>query len=330
MYKKQLGLLILAFLVSRILALMAGIHLRYDALLSYWQYLDLETLRHHLLRGIWYDHAQPPFFNLLLGLVLKTAGSAAPIVFAVLLYLISLANTLLLFTILTRLVRHPRLPFYIALLYMLSPALLIFETELFYTTFISLLLLLSAFFLIRLKTDRRWTTIAGICAPLAIACLTRSMFHLLWLIVIAGALLYLLGKDPARKALSIGLALSILLVAGWYTHEKMVFGQFSSSSWLGMNLARTVFHDHPVTDSSRIEAYEPFSPIQTYTRFIDPEKLKKYAGLNDRDLFGKYKNDTLLNATHAGYIQVSKQYMKAATDYIRRHPAWYLQNVAQS
>jgi hypothetical protein len=97
-----------------------------------------------------------------------------------------------------------------------------------------------------------------------------------------------------------------------------------------MNLARTVFHDHPVTDSSRIEAYEPFSPIQTYTRFIDPEKLKKYAGLNDRDLFGKYKNDTLLNATHAGYIQVSKQYMKAATDYIRRHPAWYLQNVAQS
>src|SRR5580698_3205037 len=90
--KKELAILLAAFLLSRLLLPWFGIHLHYEALFKYWQYLDTTTLRDNLLQGIWFDHAQPPFFNLLLGLVLKLSGNHAPLVFSLLLKGISLAN----------------------------------------------------------------------------------------------------------------------------------------------------------------------------------------------------------------------------------------------
>jgi hypothetical protein len=328
--KRKIALIIAIFLVSRAMTAAFGIHLEYDALFKYWQYLDLETLKHHLLLGIWYDHAQPPCFNILLALVLRIGGNNAPFLFAGLLHLISLANTLLLFSILPRLIRNSFIPLLLSLLYLLSPGLLIFESELFYTTFISLLLLLSTHAILRLKTDHRWTTVAGVLIPLVIACLTRSMYHLLWLAAIAGTLLLLLKKDPAFKRLAIGSVLSLLVTSGWYVKNYIVFGEFSTSSWIGMNLARTVFHDHPSKDSSRIEAYEPFSDINTYKPFIHTDAAAHYAGLDDRDLLQVYKNDSFLNENNINYIDLSHQYMTASKAYVRAHPIDYLKNVGQS
>src|SRR6185503_17248695 len=84
-YRKDIVVILIAFSFSRALSALFGIHLTYEALSIYWQYLDIGTLRHDLLRGLWYDHAQPPFFNLVLGLVLKISGNSASIVFAALL-----------------------------------------------------------------------------------------------------------------------------------------------------------------------------------------------------------------------------------------------------
>ena len=108
------------------------------------------TLRYNLLRGLWYDHAQPPVFNLFLGIVLKTAGSNALLAFVALLKLFSLTNSLLLYAILKRISTHKYLPLVLSLIYLLSPATLLFENELFYTSFISLMLLLSTYFLQKL------------------------------------------------------------------------------------------------------------------------------------------------------------------------------------
>src|SRR5258708_2329236 len=337
-YRNQTGLIILLFVVSRTIIALFGIHFKYEALFKYWQYLDMETLRHHLLQGLWYDHAQPPVFNILLGCIVKIAGSNAPVVFSILLKIISLVNTLLLYTILIRLTRHPWIPLLLSLIYLLSPALLIFESELFYTTFISLLLLTSAFFLSQLSgkvnephpQKTSGITIAGIFAPLAVACLTRSMYHILWLAVIGAAVLFSFRKTAAFKGLFAGLALSLLLVGGWYVKNYVVFGQFSASSWLGMNMARTVFHDHPMKDSSRIEAFEPFSDINTYRKFIAGDAEKRYAGLDDRDLLQVYKNDSLKNENHIAYIEISRRYMEVSKQYIKSHPLNYGKNVLQS
>src|SRR5450755_3264078 len=173
----QVWILVCIFFVSRIISFFLGLHLNMWALTAYWQYLDLETLQNHLLNGLWYDHAQPPVFNLLLGMVLKTGGSHSALLFAFLLKMISLVNGLLLFSIVRKLIQVPLLPLLVALAYILSPATLLFECELFYTTSISLLLLISVFYLIRITESGTGWNAFGVIIPLALLCLTRSVFH---------------------------------------------------------------------------------------------------------------------------------------------------------
>jgi 4-amino-4-deoxy-L-arabinose transferase-like glycosyltransferase len=302
----------------------------YRALFEYWQYLDVETLKTNLIKGIWFDHAQPPFFNLLLGMVVKISGQTAPVVFSALFKLISLINILLLYTIIIRVTGRRNITLAISLLYLLSPALMIFEAELFYTTFISMLLLISTFFLLDLEQKPGWKSVLGFFLPLALVCLTRSMYHLVWLIVIGITILFYYRKNLVFKRLFTGFLLSLFLVGGWYVKNLIVFGEFSTSSWIGMNLARNVFHDHPITDSSRIEAIEPFSRISLYKPFITGANEKKYAGINDRDLLKEFKNDTLLNLNHIDYLEVSTKYKQVSVAYMKANPFNYLKNVLQS
>ena len=322
-------ILILVFVVSRVIIMLFGIRMSIQPLYVYWQYLNVETLKHQLLLGVWYDHAQPPVFNLFLGLILKTLGSNA-LAFGVIFKMISLVNGLLLFSIIKKISNQRAVALVLAIGFLLSPATLIYECELFYTTFISLLLLISIYFLIRLQSKSTWVNAAGFFLPLALLCLTRSVYHIIWLLAIIVILLfYFKGKTNFRKIIIFG-TLSVLLAGGWYVKNKIIFGKLSVSTWIGMNMARNVFHDNAVKDSARIEAYEPFSRIGVYQKFIDPAFEKQYAGLNNRDLLMEIKNDSFINENNINYIPVSDQYQRASILYVKSHPAAYARNIFQS
>ena len=334
MYKQFISrdslLILILFVISRIIVRFFGVHFTYIALYQYWQYLDVETLRHNLFRGIWYDHAQPPGFNLLLGIVLKLSGSHAAFAFNILFKAITLANVFLLLNILKRLITNRNLPLVITLIYLLSPATMILESELFYTTFISMLLLLSAYFLLCFQQKQSWLNGIGIFSPLAVLCLTRSMYHVAWLLVVAVAVLFYYRNKNGFGKLITSSVFCLMLVAGWYVKNYFVFGSFSTSTWIGMNMSRNVFHDNEIKDSSRIEAYEAFSKISCYKKFISGDLEKKFNGINDRDLLSEMKNDSFINENHIDYIEISKKYMDASKAYIKSHPVAYLKNVLQS
>lgn len=318
------------FIISRIILREMGVHMNFWALYAYWQYLDVETLKQHLINGVWYDHAQPPVFNLFLGLVLKIAGSQSPLVFDFLFKCITLGNAFLLFFIVKKITPISFLPLLVTLAYILSPATMIFECELFYTTLISGFLLLSVYFLICFADKGSWLNAAGIIFPLVLLCLTRSVYHIVWLMLLASALIIYFRKTPAFKKLLLVSLIGVGMVGSWYVKNKIIFGKLTASTWIGMNIARNVFHDNEVTDSSRIEAYAPFSQVNTYRKFTDTGYDRKFAGLNDRDLLMEMKNDSFINETAVRYIPVSDLYLKASIDYIKSHPAAYMKNVMQS
>ncbi len=322
-------ILILVFVVSRVIAMLFGIRMGIQPLYVYWQYLDVQTLEHHLLRGVWYDHAQPPAFNLFLGLILKTFGSNA-LAFGVIFKMISLVNGLLLFSILKKACNQRGIALVLAIAFLLSPATLIYECELFYTTFISLLLLMSIYFLNRLQSKSSWMNAAGFFMPLVLLCLTRSVYHIVWLFAIILVLLFYFRRKPVFFMIVTFGIFSMLFAGSWYIKNKIIFGKLSVSTWIGMNMARNVFHDNQVKDSARIEAYEPFSRISVYQKFIDTTFEKKYAGLNDRDLLMEMKNDSFINENNINYIPVSDQYQQASVRYVKSHPGAYTMNVLQS
>ena len=323
-------IILLIFVISRIIAGLMGIQFNIDPLRWYWQYLSMETLQHHLLLGVWYDHAQPPGFNLLLGIVMKLAGDNMSIVFSLLLKAITLGNVFLLLSILKKLTTNSYLPLSFCLLYLLSPATLIFEVELFYTTYVSFLLLLSMFFLLRFQQRKTWLFALGFYLPLAILCLSRNMYHLIWLILLTVPVIYYYKNKEGSRKLFFVASVSILMVTGLYLKNYILFDSFSSSTWLGMNLAKNVFHDAGITDSSHIEAYFPFSNIQVYKKFISGDWEKRFAGINDRDLLNATKTSGFPNEHQINYIEVSKKYEEACKQYIRLKPGKFVQNSMES
>ncbi|MEI9942615.1 MAG: hypothetical protein WDN26_00170 [Chitinophagaceae bacterium] len=327
---KNAGLIIIIFIISRIALTFFDISLDYTAIFRNWQYLDVYTLQHNLLRGVWYDHTQPPVFNLFLGLVLKLTGSYAPIAFSLIFKLFTLVNTLLLYCILKKTIQHTYIPIILALLYLLSPASIIFENELFYTSFISFWFLLSCYFLLGFREKINWKNSGGFFLCLLVISLTRSMYHIAWQLILSIIVLIYYRKEIGLSKLVAASLIAILLTGSWYVKNYIIFNTFSTSTWAGMNIARNVFHDAPITDSSRIETIEPFSKISAYKSYIPAGYENKYAGLNDRDLLLEMKNDSFINEKHVGYIEVSNKYMAAIKQEIKSHPLGYIKNVVQS
>jgi len=198
---RQILIILTVFVLSRTLALLSGLHLSPWPLFAYWQYLDVNTLKGNLLAGVWYDHAQPPAFNLLLGFVLKIGRDQSTLLFAILFKLISLTNALLIFSILRKIVVAAYIPLIFSLIYLISPATLVFECEIFYTTTISLLLLISVYYLVKFNSSGSTGHAFGVFFPLALLCLTRSVYHLIWFVVLSGFLLFYFRSNPSFKKL---------------------------------------------------------------------------------------------------------------------------------
>jgi hypothetical protein len=222
------------------------------------------------------------------------------------------------------------LPLAISLIYVLSPATMLFENELFYTTFVSMLLLTAVYFIVRFNQRGTWSNSLGVFGALMLVCLTRSMYHLLWMLVIVMLLLFIWRKQQEFKKILIVALLSVSAVGGWYLKNMVIFDTFAASSWMGINFSRIVFHNATKEDAGNIASVAPFMPISYYKNFISGDYKKKYAGINDRILLMETKNGRFLNMNNAGYLEVSKKYLDACKIEIAQHPATYIKNAITS
>ena len=145
--KRYIVLMLSIFVISRFILLKVGIGLSLDPLYSYWQYLDPKALENNLLQSIFYLHAQPPFFNLIIGIVLKLFPNSYETVFQNLFYLFSLTIYFSIFQLLYLYGISRKISFLLATLFILSPEAILYENYFFYTWFISSLLILSVLLL---------------------------------------------------------------------------------------------------------------------------------------------------------------------------------------
>jgi hypothetical protein len=288
---------------------------RFDAagLDWYWQYLDIELLKTDLLRSIFYQHSQPPLFNLFLGVVLKVFPTAYPVVFALLFKGLSLALYFLLFRTLCLIRFKPWIAYLAATLFMLSPGVVLYENWLFYTWPTAAVLVFAAHRLLLYEKNRRIADALLYFAALGIACLTRSMFHPVYLAVAVIPVLFM--ASPVRRRIVPGAAAVLLIVGLLFVKNLMLFGFFGSSSWMGMNLWKVVptggkteqLADSPVAQT------EPFSAITEY-----PEAFRTvpapFAAIPA--VAAQTKQNGHPNLNHIGYIGVSDAYKTKAVELI--------------
>lgn len=322
-----------AFIASRAAFYAAGVRFDTSPVSYFWQLLDPELLRRRLAQSLWYLHAQPPLFNLLLGIDLKLFPSHYGAAFEGFYLALGLVLVLAVHSLGVRLGLAPWLAGAIAILVTVSPSAILYESFLFYDHLVVCLVVLSALALASFAERPRAGAALGFFAAIAALVLTRSLFHALWLVLLVAGLA--LACRARARAVLVAAALPLALVVALYAKNAVLFGGLpSGSSWLGMNLARTTVSELPRPELARLVARGELSPIverplfQAATAYRPIVPLRQPTGVPALDEVTKSTGYPNLN--QATELDVSRAYLHADLWVIAHRPGAYLSGVAHA
>lgn len=338
-----------AYLLSRLA--LQGFDLQFDlsAMARSWQFLDLSLLKDQLWHSLWFQHSQPPLLNLWTGLSLSLPASFRAGVIQAQFLLFSLLTMSAIFWLLrTHGVRH-WLSYSMALLFIVSPEAILYEHWFFYTWPVAAGLILCACCLQLYHLHQQIRFLALFCIILTAIILTRSMFHLIFLVPVS--LLLWFGVRASQRRQLIGLlALTMCISALPYAKNQLVFGFFGGSSWSGMSLWRIVnLYDEaaPLVPNSPVATITPFAPISEYadvqTLDADQVRTQPEAAEPRQPLIAiptRFEQHTVLTAplktggatnyNHIGYLQLAGAYQEAAITAIKAEPLMYLKHILRA
>lgn len=324
------AVVIAAFVLSRLLARWVGVRLDVTVLQWGWQLLDLDLLRHELTRSLLYLHSQPPLVNLIVGFALKAEPVPLGVLIGLFGHVLGLATACALLVTFRRLGVGPLLRTILVTAYTISPWSLLYEHFINYEYIVAACLAGALALLSGFAATGRWMPLVGAFALLAAVPLTRSLFHVGWLI---GVTVIVVLAIPGHSRRVLGVAVpALLIVLAWYGKNLVLFGSFSASSWLGLNIA--VMTTHALQPSARevwilegklspMARVPTFSPLDVYTRL--GVALPRSYGVPAVDAPTKKNGSPNLN--HAAYIDVARVAAQDAAWVIRHQPATYLRQV---
>jgi hypothetical protein len=322
-------LLLVVFAVSRLTYYMLGV--RFDArpLLKFFQLIDPELLRHRLLESLYYLHTQPPGFNLYAGIILKLFPDHYGVAFHALHLVFGAVICCLLYRLMRVCGVHPAIAFAFSALFIVSPGVVLFENFFLYEYLVVLLLLVAAtalyYFFSRDKTI--YAVVFFSCLFLLV--LIRNHFHLIYLLLAFVCLLYLVKHR--RRAIFMAGIIPIVLVFILYFKNWVLFGAFSSSTWLGMNM--DVITSHQLTPKettrlindgiiSRVSLIDAGAPISAYEPFISRPPKTGIPVLDE-----EVTSTGATNFNNIVFFQIERYYIRDGLAILRHYPRAYLRSI---
>ncbi|MDQ4098000.1 MAG: hypothetical protein M3144_09060 [Actinomycetota bacterium] len=321
------------FVTSR--AVYAALGVRFDSVpyREFWQYVDPVAVGRDPVGSFLHLHIQPPLFNM----AMIGAGKASPFPVGPTLHVLFLATGLALaaasFALLRRFGVADRPAVAVALLVACNPTAILYENWLFYAYPTALLLVVATLLITRYAQSRRSRDAVLFFAAMAAVILTRSVFHAVWLLV-AGVGLLLVTVPAARRAVLAAAVVPFLLVCALLVKNLVLFDQFSSSSWLGMNLARISTFQIPEGERHRLVRDGDLSALALrptfayYDLYADSGFGTVRPGSGHPVIDEAVKSDGSPNFNYAGYLGIYRQYLTDALASIRLRPGAYVRGQA--
>jgi hypothetical protein len=329
-------------LTAALVGAFAGVHLFYYALGVrfddttlgwYWQYLDPHLLRHKLLESVFYMHSQPPLFNLFLGAVLKIAGGRGRCVFQGVYLAGGLTVYLSLFWLQLKLGVSRAVAFAVATLFLFSPSFVLYEHWLFYTLPVVALLTASALLFYEVLARRRAWAMAAFFACVFSLCGMRHIFHLAYYAAVAAGVAWFCAG--ARKKALLVAAAPFLLLFSFYLKNYVLFGEFATSSWGGMNLWQMTGMNLTLAEKESLLAEgkpgeaaltTPFSEVADYPpAYADASRFDGVDALTR-----PHKSTGPINYNHLAYVAISRAYLADSLYVLKRFPHTYLKGLLRS
>jgi uncharacterized membrane protein len=318
---QRLALLAL-FTLSRLAYYAAGIRFDDRPLASFFQIFDPDLLQHRLAETLFYAHSQPPGFNLMAGLLLKIA----PGHFAAAAHVLYLALGVFILLALYQLMLHMNVSSNLAAaaagLFMATPGVVLYENLLLYEYPLFALLAGSALAVWSLFHRPRTLTAFTLFALTAALILTRSLFQLPYLVLLIAAVLWRFPRQRARFAAAA--VLPLILTAGLYFKNSILYHQFASSTWMGFALYTVTIHHLTPTELDRFVSQGQLSPLErlpvmaplfVYSGFTHPEPPTGIPVLDQlTDITGRSNFNNLV------YLQLQRLYAQDAKFLLVHYP----------
>lgn len=294
---------------------------------DYWQVMDPKLLRTDLLRSLYYMHSQPPLFNVQMAIFEKCFLTRERLARGICGLLYGIAVGVLLLSVLRDLKVPPwaRAPMVTA--FMVSPPFLIHARLFDYTLLVVTLHALWMCALARYGRTRHLGWLALCFASVAVLALTRSLYHLVWVIVLALTVLAVRHRQ-SRAVAALGLG-SIAVVAAWYLKNLLLFGMFTASSWQGMNMERVIvwwINSDPkfvrLVASGKLSPFLSIGPFQDLSQYAGYVSSPAKTGIPILD--ERLKTTGAINFHNLAYVPVSRKYAQEIGRLIRVAPDLYL------
>jgi len=329
------GLLTLLFGGIHALYFAAGLQKTDLTSLSWdWHFIDIALLKSRPVESLFYLHAQPPVQNACIALYLQLPEQIQPYVFPVTYTCLGLLFYFSLYRLMVILGVAGTLAALLSTAFIASPSFILLEYSAAYDFPTAALTVISGLLLIRFLRSISFRKGIAFFGTLSLLCLTRSLFHLGFLVIVMMFLSVQYRRHWRTVLLSAGFPL--LLTFSWYAKNYVVFGKFSASTWMGMNASKIISRSTTEEERSAwilegvcsgMMLIEPWSELSAYPpAYAEVDKrLARIPILNDPMKSSGYKN-----LHHAGYIAISDQYFKDVVSVALRHPASYLKGYAAS
>jgi hypothetical protein len=213
-----------------------------------------------------------------------------------------------------------------------SPAFVAYENWLFYSLPVAALLVLAALAFDRALRTGRVREGFVFLFLLAVVCLTRSLYHLVYLL--AAAAFLAVGWRDARRSVLAALV-PVLLVVALYAKNKVLFGHFAASTWTGMSLGHLTIDPLPRPEAERLVAAgelsrasrtPAFSRAQVYQgAYFEPPPSTRV-----RALYWEQKTTGAPNYNHVAYVRISEDLLRDSLWVLRHRPKVYLDSVREA
>lgn len=302
------------YLLVRAAGFALGMRFDADNLTSWMQIADVDLLRHHLWRTLWYLHSQPPLFNLLIGIGLRF-GDAGFLVFMDLVFgAVTLGGILATHGLVRDLTDRPGWALAVAGWLCVSPAVLLFSQKLYYNGLVPWLVAMGLYGLHRGVTRRSMGWMAFGFAMVVATVLLRSMIHPV--VYAAMVAIYVACAAGQRARVLLAAAAPTALLAAVMLKNLAVFGTMALSSWPALNLVGQMVDQMPAAQRaemirdgrlSRYAVLEGFAYPDQYIKLVPPTPPTGEPSLDNMT-----KSTGEPNWNHRLFLQLAEPRMKDA------------------
>jgi hypothetical protein len=305
----------------------AALGVRFDATRfpGYMQFIDASLLTDRLLESIWYYHANPPLLNFCVGIALKVFGSGAVTFINISFHALGFLLALCVYWLTLKLSISRVAAVICTTLVAFSPGFVLYENWLMYEFPATALLTAATLTLHQFVKSRKGSWGATFFGLLAVLLLTRSLFHLAWMVLIA-ALLAVALTGRRRQVLTAA-AVPILVVAAWYGKNYYYFGNFSSSSWMGLglsNISTLLVKKEELEPLVREGTLSRYSLVSRYQELPELFAGSEGVGTGIPVLDQVTKSTGEHNFNNLNIVEIDRHYKADAIAVARRFPASYV------